>query len=78
MNKSNKLKSVLKWIKSYFSIQKSKEAYCTRHGHAWINNFDPENVDGKKLKQRIYCTRCHQKYHEHEYCVHQIGKNISK
>ena len=73
MDKPNKLKSVLKWIKSYFSIQKSKEAYCARHGHAWINDFD-----GKKLKQRIYCTRCHQKYHEHEYHVYQIGKNISK
>ena len=47
-------------------LQKLKEMACVEEGHLWTTYKDPN----KKIKERVYCRRCGQLYHEHEY----IGK----
>lgn len=47
-------------------LQKLKEMACIEEGHLWTTYKDPR----KKIKERVYCRRCGQLYHEHEY----IGK----
>lgn len=39
--------------------QKAKEITCVLFGHKWSTSFSPDSVDGKKTKERTYCTRCH-------------------
>lgn len=45
------------------SLQKLKEIACVEEGHLWTKYIDPN----KKIKERMYCRRCGQMYHEHEY-----------
>lgn len=51
------------------NLQKLKEQACVEEGHLWTTYKDPN----KKIKDRIYCRRCGQMYHEHEY----INNNIN-
>ena len=46
-----------------YDLQKMKEMACARDGHLWTKFEDPN----KKLKDRVYCRRCGQMYHEHTY-----------
>lgn len=49
------------------SLQQLKEMACARDGHLWTNYKDPN----KKIKDRTYCRRCGQMYHEHDYICNQ-------
>lgn len=44
-------------------LQKLKEMACIEEGHLWTTYKDPN----KKITERVYCRRCGQLYHEHEY-----------
>ena len=44
-------------------LQQLKEMGCARDGHLWTKYNDPN----KKIKDRVYCRRCGQMYHEHTY-----------
>lgn len=46
-----------------YDLQKMKEIACARDGHLWTKYNDPN----KKIKDRMYCRRCGQMYHEHTY-----------
>ena len=50
------------------SLQKFKEMECVKEGHLWTKYDDPN----KKLKDRMYCRRCGQMYHEHTYIGTQV------
>ena len=48
------------------SWQKQQEMQCAKEGHIWTafeNNKDLSNP----IKNRTYCRRCGQMYHEHQY-----------
>ena len=51
-----------------YNLQKMKEMACARDGHLWTKFEDPN----KKLKDRVYCRRCGQMYHEHVYIGTQV------
>lgn len=44
-------------------LQKLKEMACIEEGHLWTSYKDPN----KNIKERVYCRRCGQIYHMHEY-----------
>lgn len=45
------------------NLQKLKEHACIEEGHLWTAYKDPN----KQIKNRMYCRRCGQMYHEHQY-----------
>lgn len=57
----NKLGSVIVMYvaRCFVPKQKAKEITCVLYGHKWSTSFSPNAVDGKKTKERTYCTRCH-------------------
>ena len=59
---ANKLVSKNKDI----SWQKRQEIECAKNGHLWTK-FDNDDNMSKTIKKRVYCRRCGQMYHEHEY-----------
>lgn len=48
-------------------LQKLKEQACVENGHLWTTYKDPN----KPMEQRMYCRRCGQLYHKHEYISKQ-------
>lgn len=49
-------------------LQTLKEMKCAEKGHIWISDYlKSENADNVPTKDRCYCLRCGQKYHEHIY-----------
>lgn len=44
-------------------LQRLREIGCAESGHLWTKYKDPD----KPIKERTYCRRCGQMYHEHEY-----------
>ena len=48
------------------SWQKRQEIECVKNGHLWTK-FDNNDDMSNPIKKRIYCRRCGQMYHEHEY-----------
>lgn len=45
------------------NLQKLKEIGCVESGHLWTKYKD----NSKPIKERMYCRRCGQLYHEHVY-----------
>lgn len=48
------------------SWQTKQEMECAKEGHIWTK-FDNNNDLSNPIKNRIYCRRCGQMYHEHTY-----------
>lgn len=48
------------------SWQKQQEIQCVKEGHLWTK-FDNNHDMSNPIKNRTYCRRCGQMYHEHEY-----------
>lgn len=48
------------------SWQKQQEIQCVKEGHLWTK-FDNNSDMSNPIKNRIYCRRCGQMYHEHQY-----------
>lgn len=48
------------------NLQKLKEIACVEEGHLWTK-FDNNDELSNPIKNRMYCRRCGQMYHEHEY-----------
>lgn len=48
------------------SWQKKQEIECVKNGHLWTK-FDNNNDMTNPIKNRVYCRRCGQMYHEHNY-----------
>ena len=46
--------------------QRRQEIECAKNGHLWTK-FDNDDDMSKTIKKRVYCRRCGQMYHEHEY-----------
>lgn len=55
------------------------ELECVISGHTWKSkvhgNKGPYEV---KTKDRVYCTRCGQKYHEHTYDKNSVKQPTNK
>ncbi len=47
-------------------LQRLREVACARDGHLWTKFENNANMSNP-IKNRIYCRRCGQMYHEHEY-----------
>lgn len=50
-------------------LQKLKEMTCAVEGHLWTKYIDPT----KKISERMYCRRCGQAYHSHDYVGPQFN-----
>lgn len=48
------------------SWQKQQEIQCVKEGHLWTK-FDNNDNMSNPIKNRTYCRRCGQMYHEHTY-----------
>lgn len=48
------------------SWQKQQEIECVKNGHLWTK-FDNNDDMSNPIKNRVYCRRCGQMYHEHQY-----------
>lgn len=50
-------------------LQILKEIKCVEEGHIWRSEFDRKHQQSinTKTRNRVYCVRCGQKYHEHVY-----------
>lgn len=48
------------------SWQTKQEMECAKEGHIWTK-FDNNNDLSNPIKNRIFCRRCGQMYHEHTY-----------
>ena len=48
------------------SWQTKQEMECAKEGHIWTK-FDNNDNMSNPIKNRIYCRRCGQMYHEHTY-----------
>ena len=53
-------------LKASKDLQRMKEVACARDGHLWTK-FDNNDNMSNPIKNRVYCRRCGQMYHEHEY-----------
>ena len=53
-------------LKADRDLQKMKEGACARDGHLWTKFSNNDNMSNP-IKNRVYCRRCGQMYHEHEY-----------
>lgn len=53
-------------LKASKDLQRMKEVACARDGHLWTK-FGNNDEMSNPIKNRIYCRRCGQMYHEHEY-----------
>lgn len=50
------------------ALQIAKEQKCVEEGHIWRSELSKTpNAINLKTKNRIFCVRCGQKYHEHIY-----------
>lgn len=48
------------------SWQTKQEMECAKEGHIWTK-FDNNNDLSNPIKNRVFCRRCGQMYHEHTY-----------
>lgn len=72
----NKIAIALQWLVNkltnkkdpvkYNDVQKLKEMGCAESGHLWTK-FKNNDKLSKPIKERMYCRRCGQLYHEHVY-----------
>ena len=46
--------------------QTKQEMECAKEGHIWTK-FDNNHDMSNPIKNRMYCRRCGQMYHEHQY-----------
>lgn len=65
----NRIAIALQWLvnritkKKNNELQVLKEIGCAESGHLWTAYKD----NSKPVKERMYCRRCGQLYHEHVY-----------
>ena len=59
-------------LKASKDLQRMKEVACARDGHLWTK-FGNNDEMSNPIKNRVYCRRCGQMYHEHEYIDAQIN-----
>lgn len=45
----------------------ARDINCIINGHKWSSDFDPNKEISKPFTRRVYCKKCGQYYHTHEY-----------